>query len=257
MVIRVAHTCDAPQPREALVEVRLSADVRIHARGPPTAEGNLIEAHSSPACMAIHRIGAEARLDSNLWLGRKVVYKQRLVKGYRHPVLDKSIQSARIRNEVRLMLEARRVGIRVPIIYSVDLAENRIVMEEIDGMRVKDALELMPEEDAKRVCERIGETAGRLHASDLVHGDLTTSNMLLQGDGIVLIDFSLGSRSDELEDKGVDMHLLEEAFHSAHYRRSGLYGTVKDSYVRTYPGGAEVLKRVKDIEKRGRYTRKE
>jgi len=155
------------------------------------------------------------------------------------------------------MLEARKAGIPVPVIYSVDLAENRIVMEEIPGVRVKDALEDMPEDRARDVCVKIGEIAGKLHANDIVHGDLTTSNMLLDGDRIVVIDFSLGSKSSELEDKGVDMHLLEEAFHSAHYRRSELYEAVKDSYVKTYPGGAEVLKKVKEIEKRGRYTRKE
>jgi len=207
--------------------------------------------------VAVHRVGAEARLDSSTWLGRKVVVKQRVVKGYRHPALDTSLQTARIRNEARLMFEARRAGIAVPIIYSIDAAERRIVMEEIQGPRVKDALEELPLEEAERVCEKIGEIAAKLHANDIVHGDLTTSNMLLNGDRIVLIDFSLGSKSSELEDKGVDMHLLEEAFHSAHYRRSELFERVKSSYLRAYPGGQEVLKKVKEIEKRGRYTRKE
>lgn len=183
--------------------------------------------------------------------------KQRVVKGYRHPSLDRALQTFRIKNEVRLMLEARSAGISVPIIYSVDLPENRIVMEEVDGPRVKDALQSLPEDDARVVCEKIGEIAGRLHASDIIHGDLTTSNMLLSGDRIVVIDFSLGSRSQEMEDKGVDMHLLEEAFHSAHHSRMGLYEVVKDSYVKHYPSGADVLRKVKEIEKRGRYTRKE
>lgn len=207
--------------------------------------------------MTVHRVGAEARLDSSVWMGRTVVLKQRVVKGYRQPALDKSLQTFRIKNEVRLMLEARRAGIPVPVIYSVDLSENRIVMEEIPGIRVKDALERMPDDEARQVCVKIGEIAGRLHSNDIVHGDLTTSNMLLDGDRIVVIDFSLGSKSSELEDKGVDMHLLEEAFHSAHYRRSELYEAVRHSYVESYPGGADVLKKVKEIEKRGRYTRKE
>jgi len=207
--------------------------------------------------VAVHRVGAEAKLDSARWMDREVVVKQRVVKGYRHPSLDRSIQTFRIKNEVRLMLEARRAGIPVPVIYSVDITGNRIVMEEIPGTRVKDALEAMPEDKARGICKKIGEIAGRLHANDVVHGDLTTSNMLLDGDRIVLIDFSLGSRSSELEDKGVDMHLLEEAFHSAHYRRSELYEAVKDSYVNAYSGGADVLQKVKEIEKRGRYTRKE
>ena len=190
-------------------------------------------------------------------MGRKVVIKQRVVKAYRHPRLDKSLQTFRLRNEVRLMFEARRAGIAVPVIYSIDIAENRIVMQEVTGTRVKDALEQLPEEAAIRVCQRIGEIAAKLHANDIVHGDLTTSNMLLEGDEIVLIDFSLGSKSAELEDKGVDMHLLEEAFHSAHYRRAALYDVVKNAYATTYPEGKAVLQKVREIEKRGRYTRKE
>jgi len=207
--------------------------------------------------VTVHRVGAEARLDSAIWLNRLVVFKQRVVKGYRHPSLDRSLQNTRIKNEVRLMLEARKAGISVPVIYSVDLTENRIVMEEIQGVRVKDALQSLPDKEAEEVCRKIGEIAAKLHQNDIVHGDLTTSNMLLENDRIVLIDFSLGSKTSELEDKGVDMHLLEEAFHSAHHKRSGLYDTVKDSYVNTYPGGAEVLRKVREIEKRGRYTRKE
>jgi len=218
---------------------------------------SLITVKDFPATVTVHRVGAEARLDSSEWMGRDVVLKQRVVKGYRHPSLDKSLQTFRIKNEVRLMLEARRAGIAVPIIYSVDFANSRIVMEEIKGVRVKDALNDLPEEKAREVCVKIGEIAARLHANDIVHGDLTTSNMLLEGDRIVLIDFSLGSKTSELEDKGVDMHLLEEAFHSAHHQRSGLYDVVTGSYVRAHPDGDKVLKKVKEIEKRGRYTRKE
>ena len=206
--------------------------------------------------MTVHRIGAEARLDSDEWMGRKVVVKQRVVKGYRHPTLDRSLQTSRIRNEARLMMEARRAGIPVPIIYSIDLGGGRIVMEEIPGARVKDALH-DSSADGERICRVIGELAARLHANDIVHGDLTTSNMLVDGERIVLIDFSLGQRTAELEDKGVDMHLLEEAFHSAHHERRGLFDTVRSSYTDAYSGGSEVLQKVREIERRGRYTRKE
>lgn len=207
--------------------------------------------------MAVHRVGAEARLDSSTWMGREVVVKQRVVKGYRHPQLDRSLQTVRIKNEARLILEARKAGIAVPVIYSIDIAGNRIVMEEVKGVRVKDALLNLPDEEAVGVCEKIGVIAAKLHANDIVHGDLTTSNMLLEGDRIVLIDFSLGMKSSELEDKGVDMHLLEEAFHSAHHDRSGLYEVIKRSYTSSYTEGKAVLDKVKEIEKRGRYTRKE
>jgi len=233
------------------------ASARIARKVYPTSSDILIIAENFLAAVTVHRVGAEAKLDSAAWMNRSVVLKQRVVKSYRHATLDKSLQTFRIKNEVRLMLEARRAGVSVPIIYSVDLADNRIVMEEIPGMRVKDALESLPSEKAEGVCRKIGEIAARLHANDIVHGDLTTSNMLLDDDRIVVIDFSLGSKTSELEDKGVDMHLLEEAFHSAHYKRSELYEAVKDAYVRAYPAGVAVLKKVEEIEKRGRYTRKE
>ncbi len=221
------------------------------------ASVNLIIAKAFPASVTVHRVGAEARLDSGRWLGRDVVFKQRVIKSYRHPELDESLQNARIRNEARLMFEARRAGIPVPVIYSVDLGRNRIIMEEVSGPRAKDALQSAPDDEAGRICDAIGEVCGKLHASDIVHGDLTTSNMLVDGDRIVLIDFSLGQRSAELEDKGVDMHLLEEAFHSAHHDRQELHARVLESYCRAYAGANDVLRKVKEIEKRGRYTRKE
>jgi len=189
-------------------------------------------------------------------MDRDVVVKQRVVKGYRHPTLDRSLQGFRIKNEARLMLEARRAGISVPVIYTVDAANGRIVMEEIPGVRVKDALQ-DESVDGGRICGEIGRIAARLHANDIVHGDLTTSNMLLDGDRIVLIDFSLGQKTSETEDKGVDMHLLEEAFRSAHHTRGELYEMVKESYVNSWPGGKAVLDKVREIERRGRYTRKE
>lgn len=238
---------------------RLSGCSAPRAEPPPAplSSGILNMAEHFPASVAVHRVGAEARLDSSEWMGREVVIKQRVVKGYRHPALDRALQTQRIKNEVRLMLEARRAGVAIPVIYSVDFANNRIVMQEIMGARAKDALNELPEPEAASVCARIGEIAARLHANDIVHGDLTTSNMLLDGDRIVLIDFSLGSKTSELEDKGVDMHLLEEAFHSAHHARSGLYGTVTEAYAGSYDQGALVLKKVREIEKRGRYTRRE
>ncbi len=201
-------------------------------------------------------MGAEARLDSSKWMDREVVVKQRVVKGYRHPTLDRSLQSFRIKNEARLMMEARKAGVAVPIIYSIDISNGRIVMEEIPGVRVKDALQ-DDSVDGTWICRRIGEIAAKLHSNDIVHGDLTTSNMLLDGDRIVLIDFSLGQKTSEVEDKGVDMHLLEEAFRSAHHSRGNLYGSVKESYVESWVGGKEVLQKVHEIERRGRYTRKE
>lgn len=180
--------------------------------------------------------------------------KSRVVKAYRHPSLDESLRASRTRNEARLMQEARRHGVPTPIIYDIDLAKAELVMEEIEGERVKDALIGAGEEEAEAVCREIGRLVALLHRAGIAHGDLTTSNMILRGGRIWLIDFSLGGRNAEPEEMGVDLHLLKEAFQSAHSERFRLFDVVLRSYSAHNPNAKLVLAKIKEIEGRGRYT---
>lgn len=141
----------------------------------------------------------------------------------------------------------------VPILYDVDLEENRLVMEYVEGPLAKEVLEGGGEAEA--LCSAIGGTVGRLHGGDLVHGDLTTSNMILQGDRLVLLDLGLGERSGDLEAKGVDLHLLREAFFSAHSERGELFPRLLEAYRETYGEADGVIAKMKEIERRGRYLR--
>lgn len=205
--------------------------------------------------MAVLRRGAEAELHDGKWLGRDVIIKKRVPKGYRLKELDSRIRSQRTKNETRMMLEARSKGISVPIIYDIDIIASEITMERIFGPRIKDLLNTLEEEKARTLARDIGKLAALLHSNDLVHGDLTTSNMLMRDDGtICVIDFSLGEKTDSVEKKGVDLHLLFEAFHSAHYMRENLLVDLIDSYKKYYKEADIIIQRVKDIEKRGRYT---
>jgi len=205
--------------------------------------------------VTVLRRGAEAELHDGQWLGREIILKRRIPKGYRHPALDSKIRAQRTKNEARLMLEARSKGIPVPIIYDIDLSKAEITMERIFGPRIKDLFNTLPEPEAKALAREIGRLAAILHSNDIVHGDLTTSNMLMRDDGkICVIDFSLGEKTDAIEKKGVDLHLLFEAFHSAHYMREHLLEDVIDSYKKNYKDAQAILQRVKEIEKRGRYT---
>lgn len=205
--------------------------------------------------MAVLRRGAEAELHDGKYLGRDVIIKRRVPKSYRHPDLDSMLRSQRTKNEARLMLEVRGRGISIPVIYDIDLAKAEITMERIFGPRVKDLFNSLPEDEAKKLAREIGRMTALLHSSDIVHGDLTTSNMLMRDDGTVcMIDFSLGEKTEAIEKKGVDLHLLFEAFHSAHYMRENLLEDLLDSYRAHYPKAEETIQRVKEIEKRGRYT---
>lgn len=198
--------------------------------------------------------GAEAVLRLTEWRGRKAVEKSRVVKGYRDAGLDAELRASRIKTEVRLFREARRLGVPVPIVYDVDLEENKITMEFVEGPTVKEVI-TSGLDGLDRVCHQIGHLVARLHAGDLVHGDLTTSNMILSGDRLYLVDFGLGEKTIEVEAKGVDLHLFREAFQSAHSERIELFSSFLEGYREAFEGADEVIAKMREIERRGRYLR--
>jgi len=205
------------------------------------------------ASVVLLKRGAEAELRRSTWHGREVVEKHRVPKAYRSQQLDDSLRKARLRMEVRLMSEARELGLAVPIIYDIDIEENRLVLEYVEGPTVKEVLQKRLI-DPPRICQMIGEMAAELHSRDIVHGDLTTSNMIYRDDRIHLIDFSLGEKTSSIEAKGVDLHLLKEALTSAHSDMPDLFDHVAAGYRQRSANAEEVLRKVKEIESRGRYA---
>lgn len=198
--------------------------------------------------------GAEAELRKTEFLGRAAVEKVRVPKAYRLAALDEDLRRVRIRMEARLMSEARAAGVAVPVLYDINLVDNKIVMEFIDGPTVKEVLDRGGPE-ARTAAREIGRIAGRLHKAGIIHGDLTTSNMILRGGRIVMIDFSLGGKGDTAEERGVDLHLLREALTSAHKNAAAYYREVLAGYREILGDRAgETIAKVKEIEGRGRYT---
>ena len=204
--------------------------------------------------MQVIRRGAEAEIRRSEFMGRKVLVKSRVPKSYRHPELDRTLRAHRTRVEARLLQEARSCGVPTPIIYDIDLVNAELWMQEIDGPRAKDALASADEAEVRRICQDIGRMVARLHANGMTHGDLTTSNMILQDGRVWFIDLSLGVKAASLEEMGVDLHLLREAFQSAHSDMMYAYDIIAETYAREFQGGREVLAKVKDIEERGRYA---
>jgi len=191
--------------------------------------------------------GAEAKLYEDTFLGRKCVVKERSPKGYREKNLDRALRAHRTKEEARLIHEAKICGVNVPGIY--DVTKDSIVMEFIEGKRAK---ELLEEKDDKEFCTEIGRAAGRLHSNDIIHGDITTSNIILHENRVYFIDFGLGEKSSEIEKKGVDLHVLAEALKTV--GKEKLFDYVVEGYRSTYDEAEEVIKRIEEISKRGRYT---
>ena len=197
--------------------------------------------------------GAEAELRRTEWHGRAAVEKARLPKAYRHETLDDELRRSRIRMEVRLMADARRLGVSIPVLYDVDFAGHRIIMEFVDGPTAKEVLQKRLV-DPRQLARAIGRLAGTLHANGIVHGDLTTSNLLWRDGRLYAIDFSMGEKTHSIESQGVDLRLLKEAWTRAHFDLLALFDDVLAAYRAAYPRADEAIAKLAEIEDRGRYT---
>ena len=198
--------------------------------------------------------GAEAEICLSNYMGFKVVQKKRVRKAYRIKDIDERLISFRTKEEIKLITSARLQGVSVPIIYDADLEDGKITMEYIEGKRVKDILNELSEMERARICEKIGENIAKLHNKDIIHGDLTTSNMMLFDNRIYFIDFGLGEKNDEMESKGVDLHVLMEAIESTHSRHANCFDYVLDGYKKELEEDANlVVRKIEEIVKRGRY----
>lgn len=198
--------------------------------------------------------GAEAKICLSKYMGYKVVEKRRLKKKYRIKNIDDKLISSRTKGETKLISDSRKQGVSVPIIYDVDLDQGIITMEYIEGERIKDIFNDLTEKDRISICRLIGESIARLHNADIIHGDITTSNMILYCERIYFIDFGLGEISNEIETKGVDLHVLMEAIESTHSKYSNYFKYVLEGYKKELKDDADlIIKKIDEIVKRGRY----
>jgi TP53 regulating kinase-like protein len=198
--------------------------------------------------------GAEAKICKSKYMSFDVVKKRRINKSYRIEEIDTRLISSRTKEESKLMTEVRNYGVSVPIIFDVDLVNGIITMEYLKGKRIKDILNDLSEKDRFYICRMIGESIAKFHNKDIIHGDITTSNMILQDDRIYFIDFGLGEKNNEIEAKGVDLHVLMEAIESTHSRYSNCFNYILEGYKKELKVDANlVIKKIEEIVKRGRY----
>ncbi|MDY6771206.1 MAG: KEOPS complex kinase/ATPase Bud32 [Candidatus Nanohaloarchaea archaeon] len=187
--------------------------------------------------------GAEAVLRRE---GDRLI-KERISKGYRHPQIDTALRQERTEQEARLLEKARQAGVSVPEVHDKDTYT--ITMSFIDGTKLRDIFEEREED-----WPRIGQDIGRLHGRDIIHGDLTTSNMLLDGDKLYFIDFGLGFFSQRVEDRATDLQLLRQVLESTHTAVADeAFDTILKAYQDQYEDGASVLERLEEVASRGRY----
>jgi Kae1-associated kinase Bud32 len=216
-------------------------------------------AESEPSGPTVSR-GAEAAIRKVDWWGFPALLKDRDSKSYRPKALDDRLRRERTRNEARLLVDARRLGVRTPIIYDVDVVRHRLILEELPGPTLRQLLEdpTVPHESLLHAVRSFGLALGRLHAGRIAHGDLTSSNVLYP-DGPegppAFLDLSMGSRSPGLEELGIDLHLVEEDLRALHAKSEGLVRAFHQGYAEGNPRGEKDARaRAKAIRGRVRYA---
>ncbi|MDR2967376.1 MAG: bifunctional N(6)-L-threonylcarbamoyladenine synthase/serine/threonine protein kinase [Methanobacteriaceae archaeon] len=202
--------------------------------------------------------GAESDIYPSYWIDVKAISKIRSRKNYRIKEIDDKIRKSRIKKEAKLLSDVKRSGVRSPILYDIDLDKKAIVMEKIDGYLFKDFIATLSEK--KDISIAIGENIGLMHNADIIHGDITSSNILINDDGeIVFIDFGLGKYSNLVEDKCVDLIVLKKSLQSVDYKVANeIFDYVLDGYISNYNqdnfNKKKILEKIAEIQFRGRYT---
>jgi TP53 regulating kinase-like protein len=200
--------------------------------------------------------GAEAEIYLEEWFGKPAIRKQRIPKAYRIPELDDAIRRMRTSHEANMMHEVRKLGVPVPTIQHIDLDSSTIMMDFVNGPTLKEELYRIPTHAKRERCGSLGVIVGRMHEGAIVHGDMTISNVLSEQGKLYMIDFGLGDFSKEVEDKGVDLLLLNRAMKSTHY---AFHTILFNAFMKGYTSVVgqkqrkEILHKMHEIEQRGRY----
>ena len=213
--------------------------------------------------MILLQQGAEARLYETTFFEKPCIVKQRFSKKYRHPEIDEKLTRKRVSQEVRCLQRCRKIGIFTPAIYFVDLFHNVIFLEKISGITLREHIKAIREksptnsyDELTEMVRYVGAMLAKLHDADIIHGDLTTSNMIVNesnsSGNVFLIDFGLSYSSSLAEDKGVDLYVLERALLSTHPNSESLFEELLDSYKTSCTKSKSVLSKLDEVRLRGR-----
>jgi TP53 regulating kinase-like protein len=197
--------------------------------------------------------GAEGDIYLTKHDGKQAILKTRKKKSYRNPELDSKIRRQRTIREATIIAEAKSFGVLTPIIYQVNQNDCTILMQYLKGESVWG----LKGARLAKACREIGKITGILHKNGIMHGDLTTSNFIMDGNKVYVIDFGLAQRTGKTEDLAVDLRLFKEILSSAHVEMmkklwpgflSGYGSAIGNEKFR------KILNYVSVIEGRGRYA---
>lgn len=195
--------------------------------------------------------GAEAII----YQENNLIIKKRIKKNYRHEILDEKIRKKTTRFETRLLNKASEL-IPVPKVLNSNDKDMIIEMEFIKGEKLRDLVPKISKEKLKSIFNKIGKNLAKLHNENIIHGDLTTSNIIIN-EKVYFIDFGLGFITNKIEDKAVDLHLLKQALESKHHKKfEQCFNPFIEGYKKEILDFKEIEERLNKVESRGRYKKR-
>ena len=200
-------------------------------------------------------LGAESIIIKVVRWGREFILKQRQKKPYLLDVIDQQLRTFRLSREVKMLAFARSKGVLTPTVYSVDNSTCTIMMDFIRGEQLKQLAGEISRHQLTELCRKFGQTMARLHAASVVHGDPTTSNVIIdEYSNLWLIDFGLAEWNATVEMKGVDLHLIHRALETTHWDlQEDMLTSTLEGYIESSDDSDEVISRMREIRERGRY----
>jgi len=211
----------------------------------------------SPRRRLLYR-GAEADVILGDWQGLEAVFKIRKPLTYRLQVLDEAIRRQRTVHEAEMIHLAKNAGVASPFLYNVDIESSTLVMQFVRGDRLKDLVASLSGSQLAGAFFEFGRDVAKLHRFGIMHGDLTTANVVKSEERLVFVDFGLSVRTARLEDHAVDLRLIKETLVGAHSDVSAHAIDSLNSGYASVVGQARsraVLRQLQNIERRGRYAR--
>ena len=178
------------------------------------------------------------------------VVKLRHPKDYRIKEIDERLRKMRTRREAKVIETLAKAGVAVPELISSDDRKMEIIMGRVGGVKLKDVLSGT---NCGNLCSLAGEKLAIIHNAGIIHGDFTTSNILVDSGKIVVIDFGLSYFSDKAEDRAVDIHVFSQ---SLEIRSFAFHEKCVESLLKAYlahaKNGNEVIARLRKVQSRGR-----
>ena len=201
--------------------------------------------------------GSESFIYCGSYLGKLTLIKERRPKKYRQNQLDGELRIQRLRIESRMIKSALNNNIKVPYLINIDLKSFSLSLEYIEGQNLglllSDPNFTSEYSNKLTFFKEFGLIVSKLHDIEIIHGDLTPLNILVNTQKeIYILDFGLSYYSNEIKDKSMDLFILFGSLKIFSHDNEDLFDMFLQGY-KTVIGYKSIMENFYKLTNKGRY----